>query len=100
VDRADRDRAAEPRDRSGDRVVDRQPCVDAADAVDEGDALAAVVVPVERRPVDALDGVVDGALRRRELGRVERCAVLRRPALDEDPRHTGRILRPAPDTFG
>jgi hypothetical protein len=82
-----------------ERVVDRQPGVDAPHPVDERDRLDAVVDPRDRRPPRVLDGLVDRALGGGQFGRVERCAVGRRPALDEDPRHTRRILPAHPDTW-
>jgi len=42
------------------RVVEGEPGVDAADAVDEGDAIDPVVAALDRRPVVGLDAGLEG----------------------------------------
>ena len=78
----------EPGGGSCDRVVQGEPGVDPTDAVDERDPVDAVVDAFERLPVLAFHRGVDRTFGGGEcFVLVEGGAVLRIPALDEDPRH-------------
>ena len=87
-DRAHGERAHESRGRPALGVVEREPGIDPSHAVDERDALDAVVDTLDRLPVVGLDGRVDRALGGGErVVVIERGAVVGIPALDEDARH-------------
>ncbi len=87
-DRPDGERADQSGCRSVHGIVECQSGVDAANTVDEGDAVDAVVGTFDRVPIVGLDRRVDGAFGGGEVvALIERGSVVGVPPLDEDTRH-------------